>query len=397
MGTTIGGGILALPLSLATGGFVSAAIWLIITWLLMTAGAFLILEVNLHLPDNTNIISMANLSLGKKGKAVAWLCYLGLVYCLLAAYISAASDVIASLLQHINVVLPHQLVSVIVTIIIATIVFHGICAVDWVNRFIMTIKFIALFLLIFTLLFHIHWEQLLTLHFFAIVPMVTVLITSFGYGIIVPSLRTYFNSDVRKLRRVILIGSTIPLIIYLLWVAVVMGVLPMQGKHSLLTIANDSKSVSSLMNALKFTMQTTWFNYTISIFITICVFTSFLGVSLCLFDFFADGLKIDKTGHTGLLVTCLTFIPPMLSAILAPNIFVAGLNFSGIFCTVLLILLPALMAWRTRYHLDASLTNNKSYQVMGHKPLLATIIISASIVIVLSIWYNVISQFFIAH
>ena len=48
--------------------------------------------------------------------------------------------------------------------------------------------------------------------------MIMVIINSFGYAIILPSLRSYFKSDVRMLRRAILIGSAIPH--YILWIAV---------------------------------------------------------------------------------------------------------------------------------------------------------------------------------
>ena len=44
---------------------------------------------------------------------------------------------------------------------------------------------------------------------------VMILITSFGFAIIVPNLREYFNDDLKALRKVILLGSLIPLLCYL--------------------------------------------------------------------------------------------------------------------------------------------------------------------------------------
>ena len=50
IGTSIGGGMLALPVANAASGFWNSTIFLILCWLLMTLGAFFILEVNLYLP-----------------------------------------------------------------------------------------------------------------------------------------------------------------------------------------------------------------------------------------------------------------------------------------------------------------------------------------------------------
>ena len=76
VGTSIGGGMLALPLSAAPGGFVSSSLLLFGCWLVMTFSAFLILEVNLRFPAGSNFISMAQGTLGKAGAWFAWLIYL---------------------------------------------------------------------------------------------------------------------------------------------------------------------------------------------------------------------------------------------------------------------------------------------------------------------------------
>ncbi|WP_328287250.1 aromatic amino acid transport family protein, partial [Legionella pneumophila] len=93
VGTSIGGGMLALPVSTAEVGFTNSLFFLFFCWLVMTAGALLILEVNLRLPAGSNMISMAKSTLGLPGQVIAWITYLLLLYTLLAAYISGGSDV----------------------------------------------------------------------------------------------------------------------------------------------------------------------------------------------------------------------------------------------------------------------------------------------------------------
>ena len=47
IGTSIGGGMLVLPIATAQLGFINALIFLVLCWAIMTAAALLILEVNL--------------------------------------------------------------------------------------------------------------------------------------------------------------------------------------------------------------------------------------------------------------------------------------------------------------------------------------------------------------
>ena len=57
VGTSIGGGMLALPIASSGEGFFLSTILLVFCWLAMMLPALLILEVNLWLPAKTNIIT----------------------------------------------------------------------------------------------------------------------------------------------------------------------------------------------------------------------------------------------------------------------------------------------------------------------------------------------------
>jgi len=67
VGTSIGGGMLALPIVSAESGFIGSTLVLLACWALMAFCALLILEVNLWLPPRNNLISMASATLGKTG------------------------------------------------------------------------------------------------------------------------------------------------------------------------------------------------------------------------------------------------------------------------------------------------------------------------------------------
>lgn len=345
VGTSIGGGMLALPVATAPAGMFNSVSFLIACWLLMTIGAFLILEVNLRLPAGSNIISMAKSTLGLPGQIIAWISYLCLLYSLLSAYISGGSDVFNGLLQVAHIHLPAWITSILFTSLFSLIVYSGIRAVDYVNRGLMFGKLGVYLLLIVIISPHIDISKLNGGHIQAIGGSLMILITSFGFASIVPSLRDYFESDIHSLRKVILIGSLIPLLCYIVWNAVIMGVVEHQ---QLLTLANSEHATSGLTRALNQNMHNEWITGFFEFFTSICMITAFLGVSLGLFDFLADGLQLKKSGLQGQYTLALTFIPPLAIVLFNPGIYLHALSYAGICCVILLLLLPAIMAWRGR-------------------------------------------------
>jgi len=364
LGTSIGAGMLALPVASASAGFVSSAMLLILCWLGMTIGAFLILEVLLWLPEDTNLISMAKLTLGKPGQVIVWIGYLILLYTLLCAYISGNSDVLQNILQALHLNVPRWLATILAVVLLGGIVYRGVYSVDMVNRALMTSKIVIYLLLVLAIAPHIHATQLIIHHSKVTIVTVMVMITSFGFATIVPSLRTYFKSNVRQLKQVILIGSLIPLVFYIIWVAIVQGVLPI---HILKQLAVSAHTTTGLARHLTSTVNSNLMGNFVHIFISICALTSFLGVSLCLFDFLADGLQLRKHGLSGISVSMITFVPPMLIILLFPGAFIYALSYAGIFVVIILMLFPAVMAWSGRYWKKIEVGK---YRLWGGKTLL---------------------------
>lgn len=362
--------MLALPVAAANEGFLTASLLLFFSWMVMTFGAFLILEVVLLLPENSSLISMAKLTTGKVCEVVAWLSCLLLLYSLLCAYTSGNSDVLHGILFHFHIDSPRWLDTSIVVLLFGSIVYRGISSVDIVNRFLMSAKIIAYVLMIAVIVPHLDIQKLLVGKSTIFVSTIMVMITSFGYAVIIPSLRTYFKSDVKKLRLIVLIGSLFPLVFYIFWVAAVHGVILLDELNRL---AGSNLPISELTRMLNLQTGSVLVGNFSRIFTSICATTSFLGVGICLFDFFADGLKLKKHGKQGSLVFLMTFLPPFLIVLFIPGVFIKALEYAGLLCVILLMLLPAIMAWNAR----AKFGSKEKYQVFGGKfALLAEIIIS---------------------
>ncbi len=384
IGTSIGGGMLALPVATASVGFVNSLIFLILCWIIMTIGALLILEVNMQLPIGSNMISMAKATLGLPGQIIGWITYLLLLYALISAYISGGSDVLQQLMQRIHISLPNWITSIIFTMLFGAVVYNGINAVISVNRILMLGKFGVYILLILVISPYIKIQSWLGGTANTITSSIMVLITSFGFASIIPSLREYLHNDLVLLRKLVIIGSLIPLICYILWDAVIMGVIPRHGVHGLMVLNQTDHATSGLNIALNAAVNSHIISGFFNFFTSICMITAFLGVSIGLFDFLADGCKLQKTGIQKVMLCGFTFLPPLIIVLMKPGIYLHALSYAGICCIILLLLLPIIMAWSARVR-SVKTTQNIKILVGGGYPFLVIILLIAMYLLCINI------------
>lgn len=386
VGTSIGAGMLALPIATAQLGFYGSLLLLFACWFVMTAGAYFILEVNLWMPTNSNLITMAQRTLGPVGQVLAWILYFLLLYSVICAYIAGGSDLLHNLLLAKHIDVPLWVSSLLFTLLFGGVVLLGVRAVDYVNRGLMFMKLLAFFLLILLLLPYVASVNLAEGHFAHITSTTAIMVTivSFGYAAIVPSLRIYFAGDVKKLKKAIFYGSLIPLVCYVFWDIAIMGIIPLYGESGLMSISQSSSSTSDMVNILSAIGSSHKVTFFIKLFTSICVVTSFLGCSLCLADFLADGLQVEKKGRGNIFIHLLVFLPPLVIVVLYPSVFIKALAYAGVYCVALLMLLPAWMAWNGRYRLQLE----NGFTVPGGRPLLGMIIV-ISLALIISAFFNI--------
>lgn len=374
VGTTIGAGMLALPVATAELGFWGSTVLLIASWAIMTLCAFLFLEVNLWLPPNTNLISMAGITLGRFGQVIAWSFYLLLLYSILSAYIAGGGDLFHYLMTTSGIHLSLGVAQIIFTLLFGAVVYRGIQMVDYVNRGLMFGKMGAYFLLVILILPFIQKANLSAGEFRQILAPTSLSVTviAFTCAMVIPSLRTYFNDDVPALRKAIFWGTLIPLICYIAWDLVIMGVVPLAGSLGLGAMLHSASANSDLVSSLGAILNKADVTRVAKFFTSVCMATSFLSISLCLSDFLSDGLRVAKRGFGNLIVFAATFVPPILIVLIYPDAFIQGLHYAGISCFVLMLLFPPLMVWYGRYrHLLNEKSGEIAYQVGIGKPMLA--------------------------
>lgn len=343
-GTSIGAGMLGLPAKTGFSGFFPTFLILFLCWLFMLVTAFLFLEVNLSIKGQINLVTMANATLGLSGKVFSWIVYLLLLYSLTAAYIAASAPIFLNIL---NFLLPNDLPQWIgpfpLLLFFGTVVYLGTKSVDYLNRFLMIGLIIAYFVLIFFLPSHVQLQLLHHVDMNATLIAIPIVITSFGFHIIIPTLTNYLHHRPNSLRWMIVIGSAIPLLVYIIWEFLVLGIVPIGGNHGLIS---SYESGDTITRPLTYWVKNSKFALTIPFFSFFAIITSFLGVTTSLSDFLKDGFKLKNTGFGKLLACLLTFLPPLAFVLFHDKSFYLALDYAGVFVALLLGVLPALMAWK---------------------------------------------------
>lgn len=349
LGTCIAAGMLGLPVVTAQYHFGLTSIMILSAWLLMTTGAWCLLQVNFDMPPGANLISMSQITLGQTVKWITWFVYLMLLYSLICAYTAAASDLLASLLTHLSIHSPRFLATLLAVFILGSIVTHGIQLVDLINRFLMSTKLIICLLLIAAVTPFAHTSHLMEGAVAWNNGAWLVIICAFGYAIILPSIRDYIGNNKKQLTRIVIIGSMVPMVLYFIWVAVIQGALPRFGTDGLIAMNNSANTNSLLMHQIANLTHHPILTSLSIVFISICSITGFLGVSLCLTDFLADGLKRKKQGKNRILLAIITFTPPTGIVIFDPAIFTRALAYAGGCCLYILVALPIAMFLGLQY------------------------------------------------
>jgi tyrosine-specific transport protein len=381
IGNVIGAGILALPIAIAQIGFAYAILVLLCIWLIMMLGAYYFLEANLAMPQGSNFISMSRAALGRLGVVLTWACNLLVMYCLISAFIAGGGDVVAVNFQYLGIKLPAWVSPTIFLVIFGFIVSRGIHITDHANRFLMITKALVFIAVIMGLLFHFNADIIqYTPQQNLSAGLIVIVITSYGFANLIPSLRVYYQSDVQKLRKIVFWGMFIPFLCYCIWVILVFSTIPYSGKFGLQQMAQSANPVADLQHALNQALHIQWITQAINIFSAITIVTSFLASSIALTDFVADGCNISKNQKHAWIIYLIAYLPALCAVIFYPRAFLAGLSIAGAIGIVQLLIIPIFIVYAFRYSRQQ---RNLSYSVFGGKSLLLIfLVISCALLLI---------------
>jgi tryptophan-specific transport protein len=382
-GTAIGAGMLANPTATSGVWFLGSVAILIYVWLCMYLSGLMLLEATLHFPQGASFHTVVNGLLGPGWSLVTGIAVTFVLYSLTYAYIFVGGGLTQNSLSAISAWLStepmqvsRELSSVVFLLVLASAVWISTKVVDRFATLLISGMLVSFFLSTGSLLQsvtpavlldsaalaeHHYWR-----YAWAALP---VCLASFGFHGNVPSLINYYNKQAQPVARSILWGSLLALGIYLLWQLAVQGNLPRAEFAPVIAAGGD---VTALLAGLNNYVSTDTVVRFLNAFAFMAIASSFLGVTLGLFDYLRDLLAFADTAYGRLQTAAVTFLPPLLACLLFPTGFVKVMGYVGLMAAIWAAFIPALLvrASRKRYVQAA-------YQVPGGAWLIGFVVVFA--------------------
>ena len=352
-GTSIGGGMLALPMVLAKLGIAVSTIIMLSTWLLTYYSSLISVELNLHSEKGLSLGQLGKNFSGKVASLIGEVSVKLLSYALLAAFIYGASSIIQKLMEeYLNYYASMISISTYLSISAILILSLPTKLISHINS-VVFLCFLVIFAILIVIIAgevdctKIPWNADFKMKNMA--EVITVIFTSFGYQVIFHTLRDYFGKDEKSLRISFLIGSFIPVIVYTLWTVGALSSIAKTNFDFFLTITGGKVDVGALVRELANLSGFAGFQIlTWSMAIT-AISTSIFGVGIGLVESIESSLKISGKVVRKLSAAALTIVPAYALAAIIPNGFTKILGFAGAILVIIAMLLPAYLFLRTRF------------------------------------------------
>lgn len=353
-GGTIGAGMLANPISTSGVWFIGSILILIYTWFCMMSSGLMLLEANLHYPTGASFDTIVKDLLGKGWNALNGLSLAFVLYILTYAYITSGGGITESFINQLlstsesAVEIGRTSGSLIFAILLAAFVWFSTKAVDRFSTILIAGMVISFILSISGLVSSVKSDILFdtlapenTEYLPYALAALPVCLVSFGFHQNVPSLVKYYHRDASKVVKSVFIGTAIALGIYILWQLAIQGNLPRSAFGPVIEKGGD---IAALLNTLSATLETDYIAVVLKFFAYMAIASSFLGVTLGLFDYIADLFNFDdsKLGRTK--TALVVFLPPLILSLEYPYGFVIAIGYAGLAATIWAAIVPALLA-----------------------------------------------------
>ena len=290
-GTIIGAGMFSLPVVMSGAWFFWSLAALVFTWFCMLHSGLMILEANLNYRIGSSFDTITKDLLGKGWNLVNGVSIAFVLYILTYAYISASGSILHHTFSELSLKVPARAAGFGFALLVAFIVWMSTKAVSRMTAIVLGAKVITFFLTFGSLLGHVEPTTLFNVAeknaSYAPYLLMTLpfCLASFGYHGNVPSLMKYYGKDPRTIIRCLTYGTLLALGLYVVWLLVTMGNIP---RPQFIDIAQKGGNIDVLVQALSGVLNSRSLDLLLVVFSNFAVASSFLGVTLGLFDYLAD-------------------------------------------------------------------------------------------------------------
>ena len=303
----IGAGVFGIPYAVAQAGFAVGLFYLV-----LLGGAVMLLhlfygEIVLRTHQEHRLIGYAAKYLGEEAKKVATFTVLFEYYGSLLAYIIIGGNFLMILLGRFfggNEVFW----AAVFFAVGATLIFGGLKTVVKNELFLTGLLLVSLAAMLFSGVPQMNFDNLKTINFNKFFLPYGVILFSLAGSAVIPEVRKIMTGQEKKIKKVIILGTLIPAILYLFFALVVVGV---TGSGT------TEEAINGLMPYLG-----NWVISVGAIFGILAVLTSFLALGLCLEEVLHDDYRIKK-----MAAFCLALFVPFLAYLFGIKsfIFIIGL------------------------------------------------------------------------
>ncbi|MEW5736581.1 MAG: aromatic amino acid transport family protein [Thermodesulfobacteriota bacterium] len=340
-GTTVGAGILGLPVTSGLAGALPALISMVLAWALMLFTGWVLMDCLVrHREREPDISTAMEMELGRAGQWLASLSYLVFLYGLLVAYLAGGASVL-SFLFHASGARPWLMLGFFA--VTAGISIYGLGLVRRCNAWLMLLMGLAFAVLVYKCAGAFQASRLARADWSFIPSAMPIIVCAFCFQCIIPTVTRDLGYDRKLIFRALLLGTGIALAFYLVWLISALAALPLSGtgQGNILAAFRDDQPATVPLAAALGSVTVTVSGMAFSL---LAITTSFVGVGISLMGFWRDLLS---GAERKFLIPALAFAPPLVLALLFPDLFLDALDIVGGGAIVFLFgLLPSLIFLR---------------------------------------------------
>ncbi len=346
----VGAGMLAIPIKGAGSWTLYSTLALLLTMIMMSLSGWLLLEAYKKYDFSASFSTVTKDLLGSEINFINNIAVYFVGGILLYAYTTVAGLTLSGLVGNPFGEYSQSIWSILFVLVFSFLVWHSTKAVD-------RISVLLIFVMIFTFVFGISGLvsniDVATLfdvnnekgeYALYAAAMLPVALTSFGYHHSVGSMRLYYKSE-KKAKYAIIGGTSIALVLYLLWTFSIFGNLPRSEFKQVFEAGGEWKS---LLGALEQVIDSKKVLNIINSFSIAAILSSFIGVGLGVFDYLSDFFQFDNTRSGRTKAWAVTFLPPLIFSLLSPLGFVQAIGYAGAIATIWTCIIPALLVKKAR-------------------------------------------------
>jgi tyrosine-specific transport protein len=338
VGTIIGAGVLGIPYAISKSGFIPGMIILVILGFAVLILNLCVGEVALRTKGRHQLPGYAEKYLGKWGKHVMSFSIIFAIYGALIAYFIGSGNVLADIFNLGNwsflflglEISASLMFSICFFVILSTLIYFGLKSVGNTEIIFGAIMLIIIFIIIVWGFFHLDSGNLTSYNKTQLFFPYGVILFAFVGAAAIPEMKSICSNNKKLIKKAIIIGSAIPLVVYALFALVVVGATGTStGQIATTTLGNvvGGKIMELLGN----------------LFAIFSMSTSFLALGLALL--WVYDLDLHRTRNVAF---ALTVSVPFLIGILGVTSFIQALAITGGVAGGIEGILIILMFWKAK-------------------------------------------------